>query len=95
MELFQYLLGAVFLLFGVSIVSASYVRQIANYRNRSKKDYRWSSPAPFIGPMFTILGYFTMPIEFSSWILLVIVLDPDTMLVVVSFPFLVRAQRDR
>ena len=49
MELIRYGLGGVFLLAGVLIVFAGYVRQIANYKNRNQQDRRWSSPAPFIG----------------------------------------------
>lgn len=80
MELLRYVLGSTCLTAGSLIIFASYMRQIANYRSRNKEDRQWSSPVPFIGPVLVILGYFLLPIEFSNWIFLVIVLDPDTVI---------------
>ena len=93
MELIRYGLGGVFLLAGVLIVFAGYVRQIANYKNRNQQDRRWSSPAPFIGPIFIVFGYFVLPGEFSSWIFLVIVLDPDTVVTLTSIFLLLKTRR--
>jgi hypothetical protein len=92
-ELFSYVPGTVFLLIGSLIMFASYVRQISNYRNRYRQGRRWSSPAPFIGPVLVILGNFALPIEFSKWILLVIVFDPDTVVTILSIPYLFKALR--
>lgn len=93
MELFSYVPGTFFLLIGSLAVFASYVRQISNYRNRNKEGRRWSSPAPFIGPVFIIFGYFALPIEFSKWILLVVVFDPDTVVTILSIPYLFKMLR--
>lgn len=81
------------LLFGLFVVVTNYVRQIANFRNR-KKEGRWSSPAPIVGPLFIIVGYLALPIEFSNWIFLAVVLDPDTVITVMSLPHLIRTLRD-
>ncbi len=93
MELLRYLLGSASLLCGVLIVFASYVRQVSNFTNKSKENGKWSSPAPFVGPVLVVVGYATLPIEFSSWILLVFVLDPDTVLTVLSIPYLFKGIR--
>jgi len=94
MDIFRFVLGGVFLLAGALIVLASYVRQISNCLNRYKKDWRYSSPAPFIGPMLIILGYFALPIEFSIWIFLILLLDPDTVIAILSIPHLIKAIRE-
>jgi hypothetical protein len=82
-ELFSYVPGTVFLLIGSLIMFAKYVRQISNYRNRNKQGRRWSSPVPFIGPVLVILGNFALPIVF----------DPDTVVTILSIPYLFKALR--
>jgi len=93
MDVLRYLLGGALLLFGIFVVITNYVRQISNIRNR-KKDGHWSSPAPFVGPLFVIVGYAALPIEFSNWILLVVVLDPDTVITVFGLPSFIKALRE-
>jgi len=92
-EVLRLVFASALLLFGVFIVVTNYVRQIANLRNR-KKEGRWSSPAPFVGPLFIIIGYSALPLEFSKWIFLAFVLDPDTVITVMGLPHLIKALRD-
>ena len=89
MVILRHLLGGTSVLLGALVVSASYVRQTTNFRNRHNENGQWSSPAPFIGPLLVVVGYFSLPIEFSYWIFLVIVLDPDTVVTIlqVTYPF--------
>ena len=94
MEFLKYLIGGSLLLFGLFIIFASYVRQVANYRNRNKVDAPYSSPAPIVGPLFIIVGYMALPFEFSNWIFLVIFLDPDTLITLVGLPYLIKALRE-
>ena len=93
MEVLRFIFGGVLLLFGIFIVITNYVRQISNFRNRNKGGH-WSSPAPFVGPVFIIVGYAALPIEFSNWIFLAFILDPDTVVTVIGLPFLIKAFRD-
>ncbi len=93
MEVLRDLFGGVLLLFGIFIVVSNYVRQISNFRNR-KKDGHWSSPAPILGPLFIIIGYSALPIEFSWWIFLAVILDPDTVITVIGLPHLIKALRE-
>jgi hypothetical protein len=92
-EMLRLVLASALLLFGLFIVITNYVRQIANFRN-GKKEGHWSSPAPIVGPLFIIVGYSALPFEFSNWIFLAVVLDPDTVITVISLPYLIRALRD-
>lgn len=94
MELLSNFLGGAFLLFGALMVFASYVRQVTNFKNRDKENSSWSSPAPFIGPVFIIVGYAALPIEFSKWIFLMIVLDPDTVITILNIPQLIKGLRE-
>lgn len=94
MEILKHLFGAALLLAGTLIVFASYVRQWRNFRNRKDKNFQWSSPAPFVGPLFIIVGYSTLPLEFSDWIFWVFVLDPDTLITILSIPYLIKGFRE-
>ena len=88
MELLENILGAVLILLGILIISGNYHRQIMNFINRHKKDRGWSSPAPFVGPLFIIMGYSMLPFDFWAGLLWIIVLDPDTVLTIGSLPYL-------
>jgi len=92
-ELLRYLLGGVSLLCGTLVVIASYVREISNFKNRNRENGKWSSPTPVLGPVLIVVGYATLPIEFSSWIFLVVVLDPDTVLTILNIPYLFKGLR--
>jgi len=89
----RYLFAGALLLFGLFIVVTNYVRLIANYRNR-KKDGHWSSAAPIVGPLFIIVGYSLLPFEFTNWIFLAFILDPDTVITVIGLPHLIKALRE-
>ena len=93
MEMLRYFLAGALILFGLFVVIINYVRLIANHRNR-KGDGRWSSPAPFVGPLFIIIGYLASPLEFSNWILLAIIVDPDTVTTLISLPHFVKTLRE-
>ena len=90
MELFIYFLGASFLLLGSFIIFSNYVRQITNFSNRHKENAKWSSPTPLVGPMFIIIGYTILPFEFSNLIFLVLILDPDTLIAILSIPYIIK-----
>ena len=93
MEVLRYLFGGALLLFGIFVVVSNYVRQISNIRTR-RKGGKWSSPAPIVGPLFIIVGYAVLPVGFSNWIFLAVVLDPDTVITVIGLPSLIRALRE-
>ncbi len=94
MELLKHVFGGALLLFGVFIVISNYVRQITNHRNSKKKNGKWSSPAPFVGPIFVVVGYAALPFGFSPWIFLIFVLDPDTLITVIGLPYFIKAFRE-
>ncbi len=90
----DYFLGGALILFGALIVFVSYVRQIRNFKNRKKENGEWSSPVPFVGPLFIIVGYSMLAVEFSNWIFLTIVLDPDTVVTILSIPYVIKGLRE-
>ena len=81
--MFTQILGSLVLLFGLFIVVMSYARQIQNSRNRETASY--SSPVPFVGPVFVVVGYAASPLPFSPWIFLVFLLDLDTLRTIMAF----------
>ncbi len=80
------MLGAALLISGIFIISTSYIRQFTNFKNRHKENASWSSPTPFVGPVFVITGFIMLPLVPSNWIFIVIILDPDTVISIVSLP---------
>jgi len=90
----SYLLGGALAVYGLLIIAINYIRQISNFTNKNKEDYQWSSPKPIIGPLCLILGYFILPVEFSKWIFWVLLLDPDTLMIIISIPYLLVRKKD-
>ncbi len=88
MDFLQTILGFGLLLFGSFIIFCSYSRQVLNYKNRHNPKASYSSPAPFIGPIFVIVGLTMLSVELSPWILLVFLLDPDTVMIVAGLIWL-------
>ena len=91
MDFFKMAMGGGLLLFGAFIIFCGYSRQIHNFKNRRRKNASWSSPVPFVGPIFVLVGLNALSVELSAWALLIFALDPDTALTVIYFPiFLVK-----
>lgn len=88
MDFLMEIVYAAMVLFGLFIIGCSYSRQIYNYRNRGRPDAPWSSPAPFIGPIFVLVGLSALSVDLSAWSLLLFALDPDTVIVVAGLPVL-------
>lgn len=91
--LLDYAIGAALISVGSYLIVMNYIRQFHNYRYRKTGTGQWSSAVPFFGPLFVIVGYSSLPVEFSNWIFLVMVLDPDTVLIVLSLPHVFRGFR--
>lgn len=90
----SYVLGGALLSLGIFFIFINYARQITNFIHRKQEGYNWSSPKPLVGPLLVIVGSYALPINISDWIFLVLLLDPDTLLVIVSIPYmLVKAVR--
>lgn len=87
MGVLDYILGGSLLFIGGLIIVSNFIRQITNFRNRNREDAPWSSPAPFIGPVFVIAGYALLPVPFSAWVFLALLADPDTVITVLSLPW--------
>ncbi len=88
MDFLQTILGLGLLLFGLFIIVCSYIRQVQNHKNRNNPEASYSSPAPFIGPILVIVGLTLVSVELSPWMLLLFLLDPDTVLIVVGLIWL-------
>jgi hypothetical protein len=95
MDFLKAIFGGGLLLFGLFVIFCSYSRQIQNFRNRGRANTPWSSPAPFIGPIFVLVGLTMMSVDLPAWSLLLFVADPDTVIVVVSLPALLVKLRQK
>lgn len=82
MDFLLTILGLGLLAFGSFIIVCSYIRQVQNHKNRDNPKASYSSPAPFIGPIFVIIGLALLSVELSLWMLLLFLLDPDTVMIV-------------
>ncbi|MEE8405310.1 MAG: hypothetical protein V3S17_07955 [candidate division Zixibacteria bacterium] len=88
MDFLLTILGLGLLAFGSFIIVCSYLRQVQNHKNRDNPKASYSSPAPFVGPILVILGLTLVSVELSPWMLLLFVLDPDTVMVVTGLIWL-------
>jgi hypothetical protein len=86
MDFLMKVFGLVLTLFGIFIIVAAYIRQINNYKFGKTGQGKHSSPAPFIGPIFMIVGISLMQFELSGWIWMLFLLDPDTIVTLISLP---------
>jgi len=85
---FQYIFGIVLIIFGSYLLFLNFFRQLHNFRNRKNKRSGWSSPVPLIAPVVFGLGYFVLPINFNPIVLIVFLLDADTVVVLLGIPVL-------
>lgn len=90
MDFLETILGVAMFLFGVFIVGCSYVRQYHNYKNRNRPGAPHSSPAPVVGPIFIIFGLKFAGVEPRMWFWFFFLLDPDTVVAVLSLPVFLR-----
>jgi uncharacterized membrane protein YkvA (DUF1232 family) len=88
MEILSFILGALLIVYGSCLLVLNFLRQLNNYRNRKNKRNGWSSPAPLIAPIIIVLGYFVLPIDFNPIVLIVFLLDADTVLLFLGIPVL-------
>ena len=88
MELLRYALGSSIALFGLYVITLSYIRQLTNFRHARKGTGSWSSPVPLLGPCAVVLGSLVLPLHFGWWVLIVFLADPDTIITFASLPSL-------
>ena len=82
------MLGVGLLLFGSYVILCSYARQIQNFKNRGRANAPWSSPTPFVGPIFVLVGLAALSVDIPAWGFLLFVLDPDTVIGMICLPSL-------
>lgn len=58
-------------------------RHIVNYRNQQKGIDRFVSGVPFVGPLVFALGWYISPLEFNPWVLLIFILETETILMLI------------
>ena len=56
MDLIIIIFSGALLLFGIFIVGSNYLRQYINFKNQDIEGAPHSSSAPFVGPIFIIVG---------------------------------------
>lgn len=88
MESIKVGIGCILVLCGLFIIGCSWVRQIHNLRARRDPSRRWSSPAPFAGPLLALTGYAMLPVPFSGWAFLLFAIDLDTVVAVAGILYL-------
>ncbi len=88
MELLRYALGSSIALFGLYVITLSYIRLFTNIRHGRKGTGSWSSPVPLLGPCAVVLGSLVLPLHFGWWVLIVFSADPDTVITFASLPLL-------
>lgn len=90
MDFLTKILGLALTAFGGFIIVSAYIRQFHNYKVRKTGVGKHSSPAPFIGPIFVIVGLTLLSVKLSVWVWLLFLIDPDTVVIVLSLPMLIK-----
>lgn len=83
--------GILMLLFGLYIVIMNWAAQFQNYRNKKKGIEKFISPVPFVGPIFICMGYEFAGFSFTWFVFLSFLLDPGTVITIISLPWLFMA----
>jgi len=88
-----FIIGAVFIISGLSIVICNYAYLILNWINRRKGLDKSNSQIPLFGAVFLIVGVFFMPLNINKYYSLILLLvDPGTLIVFWCIPyFLIKA----
>ena len=95
MELLRYILDGLVAVLGLSAIVWNYVRQISNFQHKRQGKDGWDSPAPLAGPALVILGGWLLPLNFSWRMFIAFLVDPDTVIVLISLPWLFWALAER
>jgi hypothetical protein len=90
MKILSLTIGVCFLIAGISIVACNYLYLWMNYGNRKRNINNFNSLIPLFGALFLLVGSFMLLIKFRIYFLLVFVLDPGTLILLLSMPKLIR-----
>ena len=92
MEAIRWISAGLFFTIAIYIMGLGFIRQIHNLRESRKENGSWSSPTPIIGTV-TFLGAWALaPTSFPSWVLLFLLLDIDTLIVLITLPIFLMAK---
>ncbi|MEM9158064.1 MAG: hypothetical protein AAGB46_03370 [Verrucomicrobiota bacterium] len=86
LEGIQWVMGGALIALGLWISSFSILRMAKNSRRRKVGDSRHVSGLPFAGPLFFLLGYRVLPVDFSMLAFLIFLIDWDTSLLLIFVP---------
>ena len=88
LELLRYALGSTIALFGLYVITLSYIRLLTNFHHGRKGTGSWSSPVPLLGPCALVLGSLVLPLHLGWWVLFAFLVDPDTIITFASLTVL-------
>ena len=84
MEIIRWIFGSILLLFGGYVSSFGIIRAVINFKNKKRGINRHISGMPIIGPLLFIGGWYITPLPWSWFVLLILILDVDTLLLPVG-----------
>ena len=88
MTIMMKITASLMVLLGIYIVAMNCYAQLQNYRNKKRGIEKFISPLPFIGPILICFGYNLFGLPFNGLIFLVFLLDPGTLITIISLPWL-------
>jgi len=87
-EIIRWIFGSILLLFGGYVSSFGIIRAVINFKNKKRGIDRHVSGMPIIGPLVFIGGWYITPLPWSGFVLLILILDFDTLLLPVGLVYL-------
>ena len=89
-EIIRWIIGIILMGFGIFVSLFGPYRTYINKKNQKNNVDKHMSMAPILGTGSFVLGYLTLPIVFSYYAFLILLLDWDTVLLIIYIPFIVK-----
>lgn len=90
MDVVRWIVGVLFCGFAAYVAIGNWTAVYLNFRHRQTKGYRPRVQLPVIGPLAAYLGVALLPVEKSTLIWLIPLVDPSTWSLIAALPFMVR-----
>lgn len=92
-KIIRWIFGSILLLFGGYVSSFGIIRAVINFKNKKRGIDRYVSGVPF-GSLFFIVGWGITPLPWSWFVLLILIIDFDTLLLPIGLVFLLFKRND-
>ena len=95
METIRWTGAGLVLIIAIYMMVLGFVRQVHNLRESRNENGKWSSPTPIIGTATFLGAWVLVPTSLPSWGFLFLLLDLDTLILLISLPMALLANENK